>query len=101
LIFGLYYIFILFSVLGVAGYKDGSFGTSLLSYPYALALDAYHGVILLGDYAASNLNYNPTTRKYTQTFKYNVRKLSLATSQVTTLAGGSSKFCRIFVFIFM
>ena len=75
---------------GVNGYIDGPFTSARFMYPYALALDFYHKVLVVGDsynYATSVITNGK--RVTTTRYFFSVRKLSLTYKNVTTIAGRS------------
>lgn len=86
--------------LGQSGYRDGSLlGSGLQGQglegaqfmnPMGLALDYFHGVMIVGDsFYSETSRISNGRRVYTKNFKYSLRKISLLLGNVSTLAGKS------------
>ena len=74
--------------LGKIGYIDGSLSTARFMNPLGLAIDSYHGVMIVGDsFSTATSSIKNGVRIYTDTFAYSLRRISLRSNNVTTLAG--------------
>ena len=78
--------------LGNAGYVDGNLLGARFMNPLGLALDYFHGVMIVGDsFYSQTSRVSNGMRIYTTNYQYSLRKISMSLGDVTTLAGKSGK----------
>ena len=76
------------SYLGNVGYNDGNLLGARFMQPLGLALDSYHGIMIVGDSFSTTKSVVKNGRRiYTDVYAYSLRRISLRKGNVTTLAG--------------
>ena len=76
------------------GYNDGNILGARFMQPLGLALDSYHGIMIVGDsFSTTKSVVKNGKRIYTDVFDYSLRRISLRKGNIMTTVAGKTGMC--------